>query len=157
MYTGKNSVLSLYTGWRKLVTFFREFGNSDCRASNCSGYGWKRSWPDFIYYLGICLERLNKITNLSQCNLFPGRGLNLGPPEYEARGKHSAVKFSLLLLLLFIPQTSDSAGILWLMPCSKPSAVWVRSHIQGLPGGKGRHSCTLATCPYLQGDFKVNT
>jgi len=79
-----------------------EFGYSDCRASNCNGCGWKRSWLDFIYYLSICLEILNKITNLRQCNLFAGRGLNLGPPKYEARVKHSAVKFIIIIIIIII-------------------------------------------------------
>ena len=79
-----------------------EFGNSDCRASNCNACGWKRSWPDFIYYLSICLESLNKVTNLRQCNLFAGRGLNLGPPEYEARVKHSAMKVIIIIIIIII-------------------------------------------------------
>jgi hypothetical protein len=42
-------------------------------------------WPNFRYYLGICLEGLRKTTkNLSQVSRSPGRDLNPGPPEYEA-------------------------------------------------------------------------
>jgi hypothetical protein len=51
---------------------------------NWKGYGRKRSWPDWRYYPGICLERLRKTTkNLSQDIPSMGRDLNAGPPEYE--------------------------------------------------------------------------
>jgi hypothetical protein len=47
---------------------------------------WKRSWPIFWNYTGICLKGLSKITkNLIQYSLSPGRDLNPGPPENEAR------------------------------------------------------------------------
>jgi hypothetical protein len=41
--------------------------------------------PNLNCYLGICLERLRKITkNVSQDSRSPGLGSNPGPPEYEA-------------------------------------------------------------------------
>jgi hypothetical protein len=45
----------------------------------------KRSWCNSRYYPSIRLEVLIKIMkNFNQCSPSPGRGLNLGPPEYEA-------------------------------------------------------------------------
>jgi hypothetical protein len=47
-------------------------------------FGKKRSWPNFRYYSGICLEELRKPTKTSigvaghQC-----RDFKPGPPEYE--------------------------------------------------------------------------
>jgi hypothetical protein len=47
------------------------------------GCGRKRSWPNWRYYPGICLEVLNKTTiTLSKDCLCPGRDLNPGSPEY---------------------------------------------------------------------------
>jgi hypothetical protein len=49
------------------------------------GYQRKQLWPNFGYYLNICLEGLRKTTrNLSQDSRSPCQDLNPGPPEYEA-------------------------------------------------------------------------
>jgi len=161
MYAGKNSVLSLYTGWRGLVVSV-SLWNSVIRiverriVTDVGGSGrgltlyttlafaWRFWTKSRTSVSVICL----------QAEVWTWDLLNT---KHELSTLPWSLLLLLLLLLLFIPRTSISAGTLWLLPCSKPSALWVRSHNQGLPGGKGRHSCTLATCPYLQGDFKVNT
>jgi hypothetical protein len=49
------------------------------------GCGRKQSWPNWRQYHGVCLEGLRKTTtNLNQDSQSPGRGLEPGPPKYEA-------------------------------------------------------------------------
>jgi hypothetical protein len=53
---------------------------------NWKGCGRKRSWPNLRYYPGTRLEGVRKTTkSLSQDSRSPGRDLNPGPAEYEAR------------------------------------------------------------------------
>jgi hypothetical protein len=52
---------------------------------NWKGFGRKLLSSNLGYYPGTCLQGLRKTTdNLSQDSRFPGRDLNLEPPEYEA-------------------------------------------------------------------------
>jgi hypothetical protein len=53
--------------------------------TSCEGCGRKRSWPNYRYYPGICLEGLRTIMkNIRQDSRSPGQDLNPGLPEYEA-------------------------------------------------------------------------
>jgi hypothetical protein len=50
---------------------------------NWKGCGKKRSWPNLIYYPGICLEGLRKARKiLSQYSRSPDLDFKSGPPEY---------------------------------------------------------------------------
>jgi hypothetical protein len=61
------------------------------------------------YYLGICLEGLRKITDISQDSRSQGRNLNTGPPEYEAgvlttrpqRSVSSGPQFALIISVCY--------------------------------------------------------
>jgi hypothetical protein len=53
---------------------------------NWKGCGRKRWWLKVKYYPSILSGGTEEDNvNLSQNSLFPGRGLNQGPPDYEAR------------------------------------------------------------------------
>jgi len=133
MYAGNNSVLSLYTGWRSLVVSV-SLWNSVIRIVDCrivthvegSGRGLT-SYTTLAFAWRVWTKSRTSVSVIYlQAEVWTWDLLN-------TKHELSTLPWS---LLLFIPRTSISAGTLWLLPCSKPSAVWDRSHFQGLPGGQ---------------------
>jgi hypothetical protein len=62
-----------------------------------------KSWPNSMYYPGICLEGLMRTTkNLSQDRRTSGRDLNSGPPEYEAAVLSTQPRCSVLFPYIFV-------------------------------------------------------